>query len=295
MLIRYGIACALIVGSVGANLTYGETRGHISLEYQYIKVDGFKATTGTLDIGTTNTHSMNLEVEYALTERWSISAGLPWIRKRYRGPGPHDPTSIVPPADSAFIDDGDYHSDFQDVHLGLRFTALRTPRWSIAPFVYYGVPSNDYTFFGHSAVGQNLRRAGVGTTIGFYPALADYYLLLSPAYEFVEKTLGTNINHWRIHAEAGYFLNARVSARTFLLVKEGKGRDFPDDFPPPRNDEWWYQHDRMVRHNYVNAGVGVDWQATARNRLSVSVMTMVHADQVHIMDYAITLGLSRGF
>jgi hypothetical protein len=293
-----GIGCLLlflISWTTNAAAEDAIERGQISIGYQYIHVDGFKGTTGTLDIGTTDTHSINLEIDYALTDRWSVSAGIPWITKRYQGTAPHDPGAIVPAVDSKFIDNGNYHSDFQDFHFSVQYLALDTATWSLSPFAYYGLPSNNYTFFAHSAVGQNLWRLGVGVAIGYYPALSDFFFMLTPAYEFVEETQGTNIDNWRVDAEVGYFFSPRLSGRFFALLKEGNGLDFPDDFPPPRNDEWWYQHDRMIKHNYVNVGLGLDWQANPRSRLSMSVMKMAHADQVHVMKYTISVGLSRAF
>jgi len=51
----------------------------------------------------------------------------------------------------------------------------------------------------------------------------------------------------------------------------------------------------MVRHNYVNVGVGLDWQINSTHRAHLSWMTMGHADQVHVMEDAITVGWSRSF
>jgi hypothetical protein len=82
---------------------------------------------------------------------------------------------------------------------------------------------------------------------------------------------------------------------TFFILREGNGLEFPDDFPPPRTTEWWYQHDRMVQHNYINAGLGMRWALNERYELDLAAMTMVHADQVHVMKYAVNIGLSRSF
>ena len=133
----------------------------------------------------------------------------------------------------------------------------------------------------------------LGSRFIYQPPFSDAWYRLDISYVFVEETLGVNIDHWRINAEVGYFLNPRWSLRGFLLIKEGDGLVFPDDFPPPRTDERWFQHDRMVRHNYVNAGLGLDWNVNQNYQLGVSALTMVHADQVHIVDYAFTLSVAR--
>lgn len=273
-----------------------DDRFYVYVGYQNIHVDGFSSSIGTLPIGTVDIHNIDFEIEYELNDRWTLFGGIPWIRKRYRGPGPHDPLLIVPPrTDSEFIDNGSYHSSFQDLHVGARYLAKSGPTFAIAPFVEFGIPSNDYTFFAHSAVGQQLDRFEVGTDVSYRTPFRDFYFNWRVGYVFVEETLGVNIDHVRFDTEIGYFLNPNLSVKLMALVKEGNGLVFPDDFPPPRNDEWWFQHDRMVRHNYANAGLGVDWQYNNRSRLSFSMMTMVHAEQVHEVDRIVTMGLARSF
>ncbi|MEQ9451273.1 MAG: transporter [Pseudomonadales bacterium] len=268
--------------------------GSVSLTYQRIHIDGFESTLGEMDIGTTDTDSLILEVDYHLTNRVSISAAVPYIRKRYRGGGAHRPDLISPPQNSQFIDDGEWHSDFQDWHLGVRYLLTNDPI-RIEPFVGYSSPVSDYPFFGHAAVGQDIWHFDVGAHLSYTPPLSDAYFQVSPSYVFAEETLGQSIDHWRLTLAAGYRFTDRFSARLFVMGKEGDGLEFPDDFPPPRNTYHWYQHDRLVKHNYVNAGIGMDWRASPQYSLSTAVMRMIHADQIHIMKYAVSLTVTRAF
>ena len=286
---RLALAAAmlLISGLASAN-------GQVSLTYQIIHIDGFESTIGKLDIGTTDTHSLILDVDYHLTERLSVSAAIPYIRKRYRGGGPHRPDLLANPQDSEFVDDGAWHTDFQDWHVGARLL-LRSDPLSVEPFVGYSSPISDYPFFGHAAVGQDIWHFEVGVHLGYTPPLSDFFFQASPSYVFAEKTLGQNINHWRLNLAVGYRFTDRFSGRVFVFGKEGNGAEFPDDFPPPRDTFVWYQHDRMVKHNYVNAGLGIDWQFSDSRALSSAVMRMVHADQVHVMEYAASVTLSQAF
>lgn len=270
------------------------SRGVVSLSYQYIKVDGFESSVGKLDIGTTDTHTLFLEVDYELTDRVSVSVGIPFVTKRYQGDFPHLPDGIVPPKNDPLIDDGSYHTEFQDITFGVSYLLTTSPV-VVEPFIVYGVPSNGYPQYGHAAVGQNLWHVQVGSSFTYFPPFSDFYFYFAPSYTFVEETLGESIDHWRLHAEVGYLFLPGFSGRIFALVKEGDGLEFPDDFPPPRNDEFWFQHDRTIKHNYVNLGVGVDWGFSDRSQLSLSAMTMVDEDQVHVMEYAFTVGMSRSF
>jgi len=292
------IGTLLLVALPAAPLSAEESRkghGHFTTEYQYISVDGYEASTGEFDIGTTDTHTLYFELDYYLTDRLSVVVGLPLIRKRYQGTFPHDVAGLDPPNNTApFIDDGDYHTDWQDFHLGARYVALDGPL-TIEPFISLGIPSNDYPFYAHAAVGQNLNKLDVGADFTYVPPISDAFFRLGIGYVFVEETLGTNIDHWRIYGDAGYFFGPRLSGRVFFMLKKGHGLKFPDDFPPPLTDEHWYQHDRQLKHNYMNVGIGIDWAVNDKYSLSTSVMTMTWAEQVHIMDYAAIVSLTRSF
>lgn len=268
--------------------------GYVSVSYQYISVDGFEGNSGTVPIGTVETHSLFFHVEYHLTERWTISAGLPYIRKRYQGPGPHDPLTLDPPRPwIENVDLGNWNSDFQDIHLGVKYLAKDGPL-VIEPFAFYGVPSNDYPFFGHAAVGQQLWKFDVGTSFSYYPGLSNAHYRADIAYVFVEETLGTSIDHWKIFGEAGYQFNAHWTGRVFFLLKDGDGLN-AEDFPRPRTTEMWYQHDRMIKHNYLNVGIGLDWNLDNGYQVSANFMKQPWQEQVHKMEYAFTIGISRGF
>lgn len=286
---------ALLLSSAApADASDGAGHGLFSVSYQHIHADGFQATTGELPIGTIDTHTVNFEFEYQFSDRWQASVGIPLVTKRYQGPVAHDPRDLDPPREAAFIDDGSYHTDFQDWHLAIRYLT-RTGNLYVEPFAALGVPSNDYPFFAHAAVGQNLMKFDLGAAFIYRPSLSNAWYRLDVSHVFVEETLGTNVDHWRINAEIGYAFTRRLAGRAFVLVKEGSGLEFPDDFPPPRTDEGWYQHDRRVKHNYVNAGLGLDFVIDERYRVSLSGLTMVHADQVHVVEYAFTVGLHRSF
>ena len=300
---RHFSGCMIIVYALAtvpqAALAAGSTslagHGHFSIGYQVISVDGFQSSVGELPIGTVDTHSLNFEVDYNLTDRWSLSAGIPYVRKRYNGPGQHDPLKLDPPRpEIENVDTGAWNTGFQDIHVGVRYLA-REGLFSIEPYVFLGAPSTQYPFFGHAALGQQLMKLYVGSAFTWKPGLSDAYYRLDTSYVFVEETLGTNIDHWLIGAETGYYFKPQLSGRLFMLLKHGNGLVFPDDFPPPRTDEGWYQHDRRVKHNFMNMGIGLDWTIDDRYQLSTNVMTMVWADQVHIMDYTLSLTLGRSF
>jgi len=273
--------------------------GQFALTYQFNTTDGFESSIGELPIGSIDTHVMNLELQYALTDRLTMFLGIPYVRKRYNnGPLPHDPLLLDPPRPYIEnVDLGDWNSDFQDFSIGAKYRAMEGT-FAVEPFIYLGTPSNDYAFYGNAAVGQQLTRLQIGSSLRWQPGLSNAYYHADIGYVFVEETLGVSVNYWNIRAEVGYQFGPRITGRLFGLLKKGSGNSVPDDypgFPDQLTDELWYQHDRMLKHNYFNVGLGLDWFVNDRYSVSTSYMTMIWAEQVNIMDYAFTLSLARTF
>ena len=138
------LRCATAHSSIAANLLLiianpaaaesasgdGSRAGHgdISVLYQYISVDGFEASQGEVDIGTVDTHALYFEIDYHLTDRITLVAGIPYIRERYKGSFPHDPLVLDPPRPEVEnVDQGDWNSDFQDFHFGIRYLLKDSP------------------------------------------------------------------------------------------------------------------------------------------------------------------------
>jgi hypothetical protein len=271
--------------------------GEVSLILQYVRVDGFQGSLGNVPVGEVHTQVIGIEASYALTDRLTIFGGIPFVRERYLGPFDHDPLALDPPrTDVPNVDLGDWNTDFQDFFLGLGYRLKDAPL-IIEPFIVAGTPSNNYPFFGHAAIGRNLSHLEVGSTFVFRPLFSDAWYRLDLSYVFMEQTLGVSVNHVNANAEAGYFFSTRLAGRLFIMHRVGDGLDFPTDFPPPaeRTDEMWYQHDRLVKHNFTNAGFGFDWRFNDRYSASLSALTMLDATQIHDVEYAINVAITRSF
>jgi hypothetical protein len=293
---------SLLLLTSNVNATEVESRkgsGQFVVAYQFNTTDGFESSIGDLPIGSIDTHVLNFELEYALTDRLTVIAGLPYVRKRYNnGPLPHDPLLLDPPRPYIEnVDTGDWNSGFQDMNFGVKYR-VRDDAFSVEPFVYLGVPSQEYPFYGNAAIGQQLTRLQLGSSFIWYPGLSNAYYRADIGYVFVEETLGVSVNYWNIRAEAGYQFGPRITGRLFGLLKKGSGLSVPDDFPgfPGQlTDELWYQHDRLLKHNYLNIGIGLDWALNEHYSVSANYMEMIWADQVNILKYAFSLSLVRAF
>ena len=295
-----------LIGSIMVVCTdaWAETsqkKGDASLrvEYQYIRTGEYDSSVGKIDIGNTDSHAIVLSGDYAFNDRWKVFASLPYIQKRHKGALPHDPTvdfvNYTPP-DMRVTDDGSYHGGFQDLFFGLQYLALDGPL-ELAPFISYGLPASNYPFYAHAAIGRNIWHLPVGVSLSYTPYFSDWYLKSDIAYVFTEKSLGVNVSHWLIYASASYFFTPRFAPKAFVSIKHvNGGLSFPDDFPPESFDsEHWYYHDRTIKHNFVNAGVGFDWILNEKYQLSGTLFTMVKPEQVNTIEYAFTLGLTRYF
>ena len=129
--------------------------GSIRLEYQYIRTGAFDSSVGEIDIGNTDGHTVLMSLNFAVTDRWSLTASLPWIKKRHQGALPHVPavdiTQWTPP-DLTLVDDGNYHSGLQDLFVGVRYLAKSGPL-TIEPHISYGFPTQNYQIYAHAETG----------------------------------------------------------------------------------------------------------------------------------------------
>ena len=274
--------------------------GSLRLEYQYTRTGAFDSSIGDIDIGTTDAHVFFLAGTYALTDKWTLMASLPYVKKRHQGALPHDPVAdfvnFTPP-DLSLIDDGNFHSDWEDLYVSASYLVKDGPL-SIAPFISVGLPTNDYPFYAHAAVGRNIWHIPVGAAFSYTPYFSDFFFSGDLAYVFTEKTLGVDTSHWLLNASVSYYLTPRFAPKIFISIKHGtQGLDWPDDFvlPDELDSEKFYVHDRIIKHNFKNAGIGFDWSFNDKYQLSGSWMTMIDPDQVNIIEFAYSLGITRFF
>ncbi|MDH3719655.1 MAG: transporter [Planctomycetota bacterium] len=292
------IALLAIIASADVPAEKGDAS--FRLEYQYIRTGAFDSSIGDIDIGNTDSHAWLLAFDYAFTNRWTIMASLPYIRKRHTGALPHNPVldfQNYRPPDLTVVDDGEYHGGFQDIYAGVQYLAIDGPAFSLSPFVVYGTPVRDYPFYAHAAIGRNIWHIPVGAAFTIRPYFSDFFFSGDVAYVFTEKSLGVDISHWLINLNASYYVTPRFAPKIFATIKHGnKGLSFPDDFDVNDLDnEGWYFHDRTIKHNFINAGVGFDWFIGNDYRLSVTAFKMVSPDQVNIVERAWTMGITRYF
>ncbi|MDH3645648.1 MAG: transporter [Gammaproteobacteria bacterium] len=301
-LLSAGLFISLMMMSAAAAAQHEQKRGDgsLRLEYQYLRTGAFADGSDEFDIGHTDGHTVLLSLSYALSDRLTVTGSLPWVKRRHIGPGVHDPVldfSAYTPPDLSLIDDGNYHSDFGDFYIGASYIANKGPI-QVIPFISFGTPTNDYQFYAHAAVGKGIWHLPVGVAFSYSPPFSEFLFGWDIAYVFTEKNLGVDVSHFLVNASVSYFVTPRFAPRAFIIAKKGfRGLELPRDWEPDFffDDERWYRHDQIIKHNYVNAGLGFDWVINDKYQLSGSVFKMLDPEQVNIVELAWSLGITHFF
>lgn len=273
-----------------------EYRGRVTIGIQSLHTGSLITDDGRIPGRTkTDTQAVNLAVDYALNDEWQVHVSLPYMRKRSNGgPGAHDPATLATPHPEAdFLDDGFYHSNWQDWTLAVsRHTTFAG--FDLEQRLSLHIPSSDYSFFANAATGQNLHTLALGFDLSRRVAATNFHYSLGYSYLFREEIGGVNSNKNHVRVSAGYFFSPRLSARLFANGSYGRGRD-SSDFDGDRSSEAWYQHDRTSRHNYAIAGIGASYQVNPAYSVSLNAATMIWGRTVHDLEHGYELQVSRGF
>jgi hypothetical protein len=226
--------------------------GYVSLTFEDIFVkDHFLSSGERIDIGHIRTIGIVQSIEYGITDRLGASLSLPVVASKYYGPDPHQ----IP------VDNGNFHGGTQDFRVGLRYSVRQRPV-VLTPFVTLVIPSRDYPFYAHSAVGTNQRELALGIAAGgrFEHWLPNAYFQAAYAYGIV----GVVTNRNRMGLEGGYLVGRHLTLRALAdsQITHG-GFNIPQDFPqrndfPLIADERWSHHDQSANINSLNLGGGID-------------------------------------
>src|SRR5262245_26802591 len=164
--------------------------GAISLTYQHIDNTGHRRTNGILvPKGRSSDMSAYLEAEYAFTDRFSVTAGLPYVFAKYTDPNP--PPYPIPfhPEDACRC----WQSGWQDFAITARYSLIGGAfrAFALTPYVSVGVPGQNYNFRGEAALGRSLREERIGIDAGWRPGVISTGLSVQGGYSyaFVEKVM----------------------------------------------------------------------------------------------------------
>lgn len=276
-------------------------RGWISLGFQAVhtrgSLDGSGGDLPFLRNLETDSRSLTVSVDYRIDDRWSLNASLPFIRKRaVNDAGFHNPARLaIPRPDSQFLDDGDYHGTWQDWQIGVTYHT-DVAGFDVRPHAVLTYPSRDYTFFASAASGQRLRRLRLGFDASRRLGHSNFHYSAGYSYELVEKVLENTLDKQHLRLSGRYDVSPQLSASVFAVGRRGRGLDPAIFLRESRlGSELWYQHDRLLRHNYGLAGIGATWRFNEVWSVAGSTSRMVWGDSIHDIRYAHEVQLTRGF
>lgn len=276
--------------------------GSVSVSVQRIDNTGHRLTDGTLiRDGRSVDVSVYLDADYGVTDRLSISAGLPYVFARFVDPNPSPPFLPFLPVDQCRC----WQHGWQDVSVAGRYNVVRAYEGalSITPSVAAGVPTHDYNYKGEAVIGRRLREMRFGIDAGYRldPLTSRMAVSASYSYAIVERVLGIPNNRSNMTLEGSVALHRHVFTRAWGAWQQTHGglrigNLPPSDLPPPgdvNTPERLAEHDRLLRDNNFKLGVAVTYE---RPRFDVfaSYVTYVSGSTTHA-GRVFTAGISWPF
>jgi len=239
--------------------------GQVTLACQWIQNTGHFQTDG-FDSGLADsvTTSVLLDTEYAVTDRFSASIGLPYTFAKYQGPPNPAPSGL--PNDVCQC----WSSAFGDFSLSARYR-FGGETWAVTPTVRIGQPSHAYPYRGEAVVGKQLAEARVGVSMGLrlVELLPSAAIQAGYTYAFVEKAIDDiSVNRSDVFVDLGYAVSRRLYVRGAWLWQQthgGKrrGSNSGDPFLPPGELDdgpgWALEADRIRKVKYMQVTGGLTW------------------------------------
>jgi hypothetical protein len=262
--------------SVALTYQYSHFLGHIGPDGKWMAVEPSRA------------QGVTLLMDYAFTDHLSVSASLPYTATQNGLDGARPRVGI---------DDGNYHSTWQDYHLEARYKLLDRPL-VVTPFVMLVQPSHAYTTTGEAAIGRDLREIHAGLNAGrlLDPALPNAYVEIQAGFVYSQRYLGIGTNRTIVNGSAGYFVTTRASARLLASYQLSHGglTCGPCEPGPDLSPLLSAQHDRLLRDSHLQIGFGGSFAVTRSVDAYAAYLSTVWGENSHY-GHGIALGVSKSF
>jgi hypothetical protein len=273
--------------------------GSASFTYQRISNTGHRRTNGFLvERGQSINMGLYIEGEYAITDRLSVSAGLPYVFAKYVATIPPSPPIPYPPEDQCHC----WNSGWQDFGFTARYSVVGGA-FALTPSFSVGVPSRSYDYTGEAVVGRGLREVRIAVDAGQRLDAISPKLSVQGrySYAFVERVIDVPNNRSNASVEAAFLLTRKLAARGLVAWQHTHG-GLRFGSPPPASllfpgevntPERLLHHDRLMRDNYWHVGGGVSY-SFSRMDVFASYIAFVGGTDTHAGG-ALTVGISWPF
>jgi hypothetical protein len=267
--------------------TPAQGEGAVTVQFQDAFIKYHQLPTVRLDRGHIRGETMLVDFTYGLTDRIAVSVALPYVASKYDGTRPH----------STGLDNGSYHSTFQDFRFDIRYNITRKG-FVVTPFAGTILPSHGYEYFAHSAVGRDVRELQVGTYWAklLDPVLPGLFVQGRISYGFAQQIEDISHNRGNLDLEAGYFVTPEL--RVFAL---GAGQltfggvDLHGNSLVSLGPVLYPHHDQISRDNILNVGAGAGYELTPAFGVYGSVIRTVAGRNVHALQHSLTVGMTWSF
>jgi len=238
-----------------------------------------------------------VDAHYGLTDRWSISAGLPYVFAKFwakdHPESPPPPWFTLSPVDACRC----LHSSFQDVSFGAHYNLVKVRRsFSLTTSVTTGVPSHAYQYAGEAVVGFDLKELSLSADAGqrFDFILPGLSIDGRYAYTLVEQVLDYSHNRSNVGLDVGYTFPKRLAGHLILSWQRTHGGvridEVQDNIAAPA---LYTEFHRVLRDNYFHAGAGASYTWREWD-LSFSFQKTISGDNTHDV-HVYTMEASRSF
>ena len=235
-----------------------------------------------------------VDTHYGLTDRWSISAGLPYVFAKFwqRDHPPPPPPWLTPsPVDLCRC----VNSTFQDFTFGAHYNLVRVRRaFSLMTSVATSIPSHPYQYVGEAVVGFDLKELSLNADgsqqLNFLlPGLSidGHY-----SYTFVQRVLGISHDRSNTALDTGYTLPYGFAGHLILAWQHTYGgvTISPDEIDG--HPALYTEFHRLLQDDYFHAGAGVSYSLRDWD-MSFSFQKTVSGNNTHdVHVYTVTAGRS---
>ena len=192
--------------------------GVVSVVYQSIDNTNHRLTDGSLLDGYDSVSRGALfNLDYAITDRFSFSIGVPYLGSEVHGPGAKLLRAGV---DDCFC----WQHGWQDFGGTARYNVINGA-FAFTPSISFGVPSHNYDYFGEAVLGRNLNEIRLAVDVGHRLDRISDRLSVSARYSYaiVEKVLDLPNNRSNIAVESGFLATRRLATRVMFSWQRSHG------------------------------------------------------------------------
>ncbi len=273
--------------------------GSVTVAVQNLEYTGHRVTDGEFfPVGMSVHNLIEIETDYAITDRLSVTANVPFVFAKYLDPNPLPPFVPFLPVDDCRC----WQNGWQDFGFVARYNVVNGA-FALTPSVSVGMPSHDYNFRGEAALGERLKQLLIAVDAGqrldaISPRLSiqGHY-----SYAFVERVIDVPNDRSNFSFSGEFLVTRRLAARGLLLwqrVHGGLRLGSPsgDPFVAPgevNTPERLSEHDRLLRDNFFRIGASVSY-SMERIDVFASYLELLRGTDSH-GGRAITVGVSWPF